>query len=156
MKTTITLFLAIILISCNQRIDKDTDRYKRTSESRKTEISPAKKEKFKTLVSDQINQTLNNTNKTLTASDVMKLYYPNKITTEEGNESIEICEKKIGQDHTIVTLIHDNLLDDSQKAVKYVMELKKTNDQWTVVSIKTNWKCWPKRGHTDWGTDLCL
>lgn len=156
MKTAITLLLAILFFSCNQRINKDTDRYKRTDESKPTEISPVKKEKFKRLVSDQINQTLNNTNKTLTASEVMKLYYPHKITSEEGNESIVICEKKAEQDHTIVTLIHDNLLDDSQKAVKYVMKLKRTNDKWTVISIKTNWKCWPERGHTDWGIELCL
>ncbi|HLS29679.1 MAG TPA: hypothetical protein VK021_02360 [Flavobacteriaceae bacterium] len=156
MKTTITLFLTIILLSCNQRIDKDTQRYKRPQESEKTKTTTDKKEKFKTLVSDQINQTLVETNKKLTPSDVMKLYYPHELKTDEGNETIEICEKRGKNDHIIVTLIHDNLLDDSQKAVKYVMELKKTNDKWTVVSVKMNWKCWPDRGHTDWGTDYCI
>lgn len=153
MKTTITLLLTIILFSCNQRINKDTNQFKSSDKHTKTEIINS--EDFKTLISDEINQRLDETRRELTAAEVMRLYYPYQVETKEGKESIEINEKKNKDDHTVVTLIHDNLLDDSQKAVKYVMTMKKTNNKWTVVSIKTNWKCWPNRGHTEWGTDRC-
>jgi len=112
-------------------------------------------EKFEMINADELNQILAKESKNLTAQEVMKLYYPKKVETGEGNEKIEISENILDNGNTVVILIHDNLLDDSVKGEKHLIELKKTNDKWKVVSIKKNWKCWNDRGHTDWGIELC-
>jgi len=38
---------------------------------------------------------------------------------------------------------------------KIVMELHKKGPKWIVYSLKKNWKCWPNRGHQDWGIEYC-
>lgn len=54
-----------------------------------------------------------------------------------------------------VTLIHDNLLDDSTKAIKYVVLFAVIQEQLEIISIKTNRKCWEGRGHTHWDSNNC-
>ena len=86
----------------------------------------------------------------------MQLYYPFEVENREGNEEININEKTLENGNTLVTLIHDNQMDDSVKGEKFIMELAKSEGQWNVLSIKKNWKCYEGRGHTDWGTAFCL
>lgn len=142
MKIVILALLALTLTFCNQKTVK------------KNQIH-TKSEKFEMINTDEANRMLDKESENLTVQEVMKLYYPKKIETGEGNEKIEISEHILDNGNTIVTLIHDNLLDDSIKGEKYLMELKKTNDKWKIISIKKNWKCWNGRGHTDWGIELC-
>lgn len=112
-------------------------------------------EKFEIINTDELTKKLTESNKNISAKEVMKLYYPTEKETGEGNEIIEISEK-IGDDgNTIVTLIHDNLLDDSIKGEKYILELKRENDKWIIISLKKNWKCQHGRGHTEWGIEVC-
>ncbi len=144
----------MILISCNQKTDKKNMEIPLSEEKQNIQIN-AIYEKFENINTDEINQMLAKKSEDLTAQEVMKLYYPIKVDTGEGNEKIEISEHILDNGNTIVILIHDNLLDDSVKGEKYLMELEKTNDKWKVVSIKKNWKCWNERGHTDWGIELC-
>ncbi len=156
MKIIITLLLAIVLLSCNQNLFK-TKNTGLSKEKDNIQINTTiKKEKFEKLNSEEINKKLEGKSENLSAQDVMKLYYPNKLEeTEEGNEKIEISEKKLENGNSLVTLIHDNFLDDSQGGQKYIMELKNTNDKWKIISIKTNWRCYNGRGHTDWGIEVC-
>lgn len=112
-------------------------------------------EKTKELDVAELNNKLAKENKNLSAKEVMKLYYPQKVETTEGNERITMSEKVINNGNAVVTLIHDNLLDDSVKGEKYQMVLKRTGDRWLVVSLKKNWKCWKSRGHINWGIDIC-
>lgn len=142
MKIVILALLALTLTFCNQKTVK------------KNQIH-TKSEKFEMINTDEANRMLDKESENLTVQEVMKLYYPKKIETGEGNEKIEISEHILDNGNTIVILIHDNLLDDSIKGEKYLMELKKTNDKWKIISIKKNWKCWNGRGHTDWGIELC-
>ena len=145
-RLSFTLLLAIALFSCNGKSEKN--------ESARTS-APYENETFTTVNPEEINQQLERNNDDLSAQDVMRLFYPNEVETGEGNETIEISEEKLQNGNTSVTLIHDNLLDDSQRGVKLIMELKREKSQWTVISIKKNWKCWSGRGNTDWGTDPC-
>lgn len=55
----------------------------------------------------------------------MRLYYPKKFEAGEDNEKIEILENILDNGNTIVILIHDNLLDDSVKGEKLLIEGKK-------------------------------
>lgn len=151
MKTIIVLLLSITLFSCNQ---KSYNKIQSSQKKGRIQINTTN-EKFKTIDSDKLNQLLKGKSEDLSAQDVMKLYYPSKVESGEGNERIEISEKKLENGNTSVTLIHDNLRDDSQRGEKYIMELKRANNKWAVISIKKNWKCWNGRGHTDWGIEMC-
>jgi hypothetical protein len=145
--------LTMILISCDSKANKKKEG---TPLSQKEQVKTMEEnEEFKQLNSDDLNQLLTEKERNLSAKEVMRLFYPHKVETSEGNEKIELTEKVSNNGKIVVTLIHDNLLDDSVRGEKYVMELRKSNNRWAVISIKKNWKCWDGRGHTDWGIKLC-
>ncbi|UMB54829.1 hypothetical protein MKD41_04995 [Lutibacter sp. A64] len=152
MRKIITLLLTMVLLSCNNKQHK-TDKI--NEEKGTTQHITSVNEKFKELNPETINVLLKSKNGSVSANEVMKIYYPHEVTIGEGNESIEISEAKLENGNTLVTLVHDNLLDDSIKAKKIILELKNENNRWFVVSIKNNWKCRVGRGHTDWGIELC-
>ncbi len=152
MRIIITLLLTLVLLSCNNKQHK-TDKIK--EEKGTTQHIASVNEKFKELNPETINVLLKSKNGSVSAKEVMKIYYPHEVTMGEGNESIEISETKLENGNTLVTLVHDNLLDDSIKAKKIILELKNENNRWLVISIKNNWKCRVGRGHTDWGIELC-
>lgn len=102
-----------------------------------------------------LNAQLDTIPEELSPGEVMKLFYPHQIESQEGNEKIEISETRHSDTLYDVLLIHDNLMDDSLKAKKYVMSLELKNQKWKVTSLKHNWKCWPGRGHESWGTEFC-
>lgn len=154
MKIIIIILLTMTLISCNRKTDKENIEIQLSEEKQTIQIIAAN-EKFEIINADELNKMLVKESENLTAQEVMRLYYPKKVEAGEGNEKIEILENVLDNGNTIVILIHDNLLDDSVKGEKHLIELEKTNDKWKAVSIKKNWKCWNDRGHTDWGTGLC-
>ena len=154
MKIIIIILLTMTLISCNRKTDEKNKEITVSEEKQNSQINSAY-EKFEMLKADVLNQMLAKENENLTAHEVMKLYYPKKVETSEGNEIIETSEHILDNGSTVVILIHDNLLDDSVKGEKHLMELKKTNDKWKVVSIKKNWKCWNDRGHAILCIELC-
>ena len=154
MKIIIIILLTMTLISCNRKTDKKNIEIQLSEEKQTIQIIAAN-EKFEIINADELNKMLVKESENLTAQEAMRLYYPKKVEAGEGNEKIEILENVLDNGNTIVILIHDNLLDDSVKGEKHLIELEKTNDKWKAVSIKKNWKCWNDRGHTDWGTGLC-
>lgn len=112
-------------------------------------------EDFKSLNPKKLNKLLAKTDEKFSPKEVMRLYYPAEVRNAEGNQKIEIFEQTLENGNTLVSLVHDNLLDDSLKAEKYVMELKNSKGKWIVLVVKKNWKCRRGRGHSDWGIALC-
>lgn len=110
-------------------------------------------EKFKQVNFYELNQKISQSTEALSSKDVMKLYYPKE--DEEGKEKITMEEQILSNGNVEVVLIHDNQSDDSVRGSKYVLELEKQENQWIVVSLKRNWRCWDGRGHTGWGIELC-
>lgn len=156
MKKSIIIILTITLISCNIKTDNKKEETTLPQREQEVQVNTVdEKEEFKEISSDDLNQLLTEKGGDLSAKEVMKLFYPDEVETGEGNEKIELSEKVSDNGNVVVTLIHDNLLDHSVRGKKYVMELTKSNNKWTVLSIKTNWKCWDGKGHTDWGIKLC-
>lgn len=88
-----------------------------------------------------------------TAEKLMLAYY--EMPQEESGQQIDVIVENLQNNIIKVTLIHDNQGDDSQKATKIVMETIRNKTQWTVLSIQKNWKCYPGRGHTQWGVAPC-
>ena len=146
------LLTAFLLFSCEteQKETSTTD-----PKEVKDTVVVDQYEQFEALDITEFSKKVENSNEVLTPKDIMKLYYPRQVESEEGNQTINIDVKDLGKAHAVVTLIHDNLLDDSMKALQVVMRLQKKGDKWSVVSLQKNWKCREGRGHTDWGIKLC-
>ena len=86
----------------------------------------------------------------------MQLYYPDDVEyTNEGNEVITITTDGSLLTSTIVTLVHDNLLDDSVRSNKIEMLLKPDGNKWIVMSIKKSWRCWRDADNSEWTNVLC-
>ena len=159
MKIIFTAMFALLSLSCNQTSDKKELVETPFSESQISETLNEEEilsEDFENLETEDFNMILDSHKKDLTAKEVMHLYYPHQIENAEGNEEINVNEELLHNGNTMVTLIHDNQMDDSVKAEKIVLELAKSEGKWKAISIKKNWQCYDGRGHTDWGTEFCL
>lgn len=83
--------------------------------------------------------------------EIMLLFYPGEIEPPKDGEKTSYEEEILENGNTLITLIHYNLVNDSIEGYKYLMEIKKKNDKWMMVSAKRNWKYYKGKGHTDWG-----
>jgi len=84
---------------------------------------------------------------------LIKHYY--QLSDEVESHKITITTEPLGNTKYSITLIHDYLTDDSQKAKKIILIASKEKRHWNVHNIKTNFKCWPNRGHQRWGITPC-
>lgn len=110
-------------------------------------------EKFEYVDSLKFNNSIANRTDIETAEELIGLYYG--FPENEGTQNISIETKKLELGKIQVTLVHDEMKDDSIKALKIVMIVKQIDQSWTVIEIKKNWKCWEGRGHTNWGAEYC-
>ncbi len=111
-------------------------------------------EEFRSIDTSHINRELSKLGTTISPEQVLKIYYPHEAG-HEGTEELTISQKTLSSGSVELTLVHDHLPDDSIMGQKVVMELKRDEEGWTVLSLKTNWRCRIGRGHTTWGIDLC-
>ena len=111
-------------------------------------------ESFDYIDSTEFNNSIATRTDIETAEDLITIYYG--YPEGEGAPNISIETKELGSGKIQVTLVHDDLMDDSLKALKIVMVVKQNGRSWTVLEIKKNWKCWEGRGHTDWGREYCI
>jgi hypothetical protein len=55
-----------------------------------------------------------------------------------------------------VTLLRDSLEDDSVRAERYVLDLERDGDVWTLVHARWEQRCHEQRGHQEFSPELCL
>ena len=91
----------------------------------------------------------------LTPIAIMNSFYPVKVENGEGNENITIDEALLVNGDREVRLLHENLLDDSVKSIKFIMHLRKQKNHWEIILLKKNWQCQEGRGDTNWGINPC-
>lgn len=145
MRNFVIILLCIVSLSCGREKEK----------GQKGKADLKKPEKFEALPFNGLNIKLSEETELLSPKAIMRLYYPRTKEKLEKNERIIINEKNLSNGHTEVILIHDGLADDSMQGKKYVLELKKHDKHWQVISLKANWRCWEDKGHSDWGVVLC-
>lgn len=93
--------------------------------------------------------------KDISTPEALILRYYN-WSESEGEANIQVEAKEVGSDLYAITLIHDNLKDDSLFGIKIQMRAKKNTDgSWKVKTLKKNWRCRENRGSTEWGVSLC-
>ena len=110
-------------------------------------------EKFKQIDVEKFNTEISQNTSIKSAEELITLYYNWPIS--EGKPNLEISKLKFENNLFEITMIHDHLEDDSQKAEKIVMVARKLGNKWKVEEIKRNWKCYDDRGETDWGISSC-
>jgi hypothetical protein len=55
-----------------------------------------------------------------------------------------------------VTLLRDDLEDDSVRAERYVLHVRPEGDEWRLVSAQWEQQCHQNRGHQDFSPALCV
>jgi len=110
-------------------------------------------ESFKLIDPAEFNQKIATRTDIKTSEELIKLYY--NYPQDEAEPKLTITSRKISKVLISATLTHDYQEDDSQRATKIIMTASLENKKWFVEEIKTNWKCWEGRGHTNWGTEFC-
>ncbi len=108
---------------------------------------------YETIDTNKFNQKIEMKTDIQSAKELIEFYY--NYPSREGKADISIQTKELGQNKWKAILIHDNLKDDSQKALKIVMKAKMLNGKWIVEEIKKSRKCYKGRGHTSWGKRWC-
>lgn len=152
MKQLNILLLTLVLFSaCKDKVESKVG----FKEKVKQEEINNSGEKFETLDFSEFNAKLIKNEAILSPKAIMKLFYPTEVEGAEGNEQILMSQNEISKNEVELTLIHENMLDDSLNGLKYIMRLKRVGDKWITVSINKNWKCWDGRGHTYWGIEKC-
>ncbi len=86
---------------------------------------------------------------------IMKEYAPEILNA--GDNYLYILSRKKDANSNIITLslLEDDIPDDSMKARKVIMTLTKENNEIKVMDIKETYQCWKDRGHREWGPTLC-
>lgn len=155
MRLIIVFSVSILFLACNQKAG-DKSRLISEEEQEVQVETTMENERFISVEIDDFNKTLTSIKKDLSAKDVMRLFYPHRVENSQGKEEITIEETTMDNGNSLLVLIHDNLMDDSVKGEKYLMELTRLDSTWKVLSMKKNWKCYEGRGHTNWDTEFCL
>lgn len=73
----------------------------------------------------------------------------------EGNFTQEVQVVEQTPTQAMVTLIQTGLPDDSVQGMRYWLEFEAGENQWELVWVGRQTKCWPGRGSQEWSTDLC-
>jgi len=103
---------------------------------------------------DDLNHEISAHGGAMTPEEIIKMYYPHQVNPE-GKEIITIDKEDLEDGNVKVTLIDDNMVDDSQKTSKIEMTMQPVGEAWKVLKIEKQWKCYEGRGHTDWGIQSC-
>lgn len=130
--------LSILIISCTKStIKKDTT----------IEHSTVETDQYA-----ELNQRIRKAGNIKTPIELIKYYY-GEI---DANQDIDISVEQLEENQYEITLIQENIKDDSIAGMKIIMIAKRDNDLWTVQDIQRAWKCWEGRGHSQYGTQPCI
>ena len=73
----------------------------------------------------------------------------------EGNYSEAVETLTASPDGQVVQFTRMGLPDDSVRGLRYRLELAPQGDQWQLLWVGRQVRCWPGRGHEDWGVEPC-
>lgn len=86
--------------------------------------------------------------------EIAQLYRP-KDSDAEGNYSYEVITSEKNK-YQLITIKEEGLNDDSLYGILTVITLEEIGlNTWNAISIKEAYKCWPNRGHQEWGPEFC-
>lgn len=95
------------------------------------------------------------TSEVTTLEELASLYRAKDIYAE-GNYSYETVIKELHKDLFELSIKEEGLMDDSIFGIISIIEVERNNNgSWKVLKIKEAYKCWPNRGHQEWGPEFC-
>jgi hypothetical protein len=106
-----------------------------------------------TQVVDQLNAKIQSGN-LVSIEQIMQCYAP-RDSTAEGNYKYSISQQNQSNGEKEIILLEENLMDDATAGRKVIMTLGLVNNTFHIRSIKENSRCWPGRGHENWGAEPC-
>jgi len=71
-------------------------------------------------------------------------------------EYLGLEDGEVTTDGPRTTLLRDSLEDDSVRAERWLLDLSREGDVWTIVAARWEQQCHRGRGHQDFGNELCL
>ena len=99
----------------------------------------------------EFNQRVRKTGNIETPVELIK-YYLGEI---DADQDIDISVTQVENNQYEITLIQENIKDDSIAGMKIIMVAKIYNNQWTVLDIQQTWKCQKGRGPSKLSKKLC-
>lgn len=100
----------------------------------------------------ELNQRVRKAGNINTPVELIKYYY-GEI---DADQDIDISVDQVEENQYEITLIQENIKDDSIAGMKIIMVANNENNQWTVLNIQRTWKCWKGRGHTKFSSEPCI
>lgn len=142
-----TLMAVNLLTACKEKKETAPDK-------QETIVAPADDYyQVKQSVIDSLNSSLSSKNFS-TPEEIIEAVYP-KEPKAEGKYSYTITKGNGTGNESTLTLISEGIPDDSMYALKVEMAVINENGQWKILRIKEAYKCWPGRGHEEWGAAPC-
>lgn len=108
---------------------------------------------WKELNPKSFNEQIKGDNSIKDVESLVRYYY--FAEPDEEMPDFKVTANKKHNNQWVAHLVVEGLMDDSVKGEQILMVAEKKGQQWKVISIKKNWKCYPGRGHQDWTTELC-
>jgi hypothetical protein len=137
-KIILLLFSTVLILNCNElKIQKEIN----------PESTIVKTDKY-----SELNNRLKKAENIDTPVDLIKYYY-GEIDNEED---IDIIVENLEKGQYIISLVHENIKDDSISGVKIIMAAQQNEKIWTVQKIDCTWKCNKNRGHIKYSSEPCL
>ena len=100
----------------------------------------------------ELNSRLKQVGNIETPVELIKYYY-GEIDAEED---VDIKVDKHDGNNFYITLIQENIKDDSIAGMMVVMSAQLSNNVWTVKNIDRTWKCQRGRGHNQYSSEPCI
>lgn len=156
------VLVSSIVVACAYNHEKDVQQLKKDSihttsnEISISDISVIKNSTaYQQIDSNLIKRRIKDLSLNRKASDIIRNYYPAKVASTEGFESITINERQSG-DTTIVVLTHDNQPHVTVQGHRIELFLRKGKQGWTVLKIQQQFKCWKRtKGTRVWSSYPC-
>ena len=132
------IFLSIIIVNCNKSaIKKET-----TIDSSVVESNQYA----------ELNQRVRKAGNITTPVELIKYYY-GEI---DADQDIDVSVDQLKNNQYEITLIQENIKDDSIAGMRIVMVAKNDNNQWIVLDIQRTWKCQKGRDHSKFSSQPCI
>jgi hypothetical protein len=77
-------------------------------------------------------------------------------TPTEGHYTETVEELASKSEARIILITQVGLADDSVRGMRHRLEFEGQSGAWALVWVGRQVRCWPGRGHEEWGTDPCL
>jgi hypothetical protein len=88
--------------------------------------------------------------------------YADAVDAGWEHDPAALAREFVGKDGAVsvngteVTLLRDGLEDDSVRAERFVLDVEREGDVWSLVAARWEQRCQERRGHQEFSPELCV